>query len=161
MACKHVLYRGDLPCNILFLGEGPGKTEDVVGLPFVGRSGKLLNKWIEGAGKKTKFTHGISNLVACRPIDEPGGENRAPLPHEKEACQARVVELCGIAKPIACVLLGRQAEAARVHIPVGWVLSLPHPAWVLRKGGETSIEHKECISLLRNFVWQLERKHLL
>jgi uracil-DNA glycosylase family 4 len=72
---------GDTKSPLLFIGEGPGKEEDLQGEPFVGRSGKLLDKLVleEMNLKREQFY--IANVVKCRPPN-----NRDPLPEEIEAC---------------------------------------------------------------------------
>ena len=91
MAHKHVFYRGDVPCDLLLIGEAPGKTEDAVGQPFVGKSGKLLDEWlievrlilaelnlVAGSSHQPLPKFAITNTVCCRPMDRRGGPNRPP-----------------------------------------------------------------------------------
>ena len=82
-----VAGRGVIPCDVYILGEGPGKTEDELGLPFVGKAGETLQRAIEGAGLHTNKPQRklgsvyIGNCVRCRPP-----HNRKPYPWEIEAC---------------------------------------------------------------------------
>lgn len=108
---------------VLFVGEAPGAKEDEMGVPFVGRSGKLLDKWIEALGVE-RFL--VSNINRCRP---PG--NRTPLKDEKEACGPHLAQLILDARPRHIVALGRTSE--------GWlrengypVLFIYHPSYYLR-----------------------------
>ena len=71
---------GNLTAEIVFIGEGPGKNEDVQGVPFCGASGKLLDQMLSSIGL-TRDDVFITNIVKCRP---PG--NRDPLPTEKSVC---------------------------------------------------------------------------
>ncbi len=70
--------------SVCFIGEAPGFNEDKEGLPFVGRSGKLLDKMLTSIGLSRKEIS-ILNIVKCRPIDEKGG-NRTPTPKEANFC---------------------------------------------------------------------------
>src|SRR3990167_8454442 len=74
-----VFGEGNVDCQIMFIGEAPGAEEDRLGRPFVGRSGKLLDKMIESLGWKREQVY-ISNIVKRRPPD-----NRDPSPEEIEA----------------------------------------------------------------------------
>lgn len=131
---KHVvLARGQIPCDVLFVGEAPGESEDVVGKPFVGPAGKLLDHIVWKAlpdGTRVLFT----NLVGCIPreeVDEPevspispgNAENnsvprrrvfagKAGQPEDESivACQPRLVGLIGIAKPKLIVCVGALAR---------------------------------------------------
>ncbi len=76
-----VFGEGNPDARLMFVGEGPGRDEDMQGRPFVGRAGKLLNKIIEAMGLKREDVY-ITNVVKCRP---PG--NRAPLPEESGTCR--------------------------------------------------------------------------
>lgn len=153
-----VFARGQLPCDVLFVGEAPGKTEDVMGWPFVGRAGKLLDEWMVSAfatmadwwvrtGNKPQtcpeFTYAITNVVLCRPTNEVGGPNRAPRWQEIENCRPRLETFIKeIARPKMVITLGLHAkgniptsELDRAGIPYD---NLYHPAWVLRNGGSGS-----------------------
>src|SRR3990167_8807036 len=73
----HIVFGvGNPKAELLFIGEGPGRDEDIQGEPFVGRAGQLLNKIIEAMGMKRSDVY-IGNVAKCRPP-----ENRAPLPDE-------------------------------------------------------------------------------
>ncbi|MGE5342918.1 MAG: uracil-DNA glycosylase [Candidatus Omnitrophota bacterium] len=89
--------------DILFIGEGPGETEDEMGRPFVGNAGQLLDKVIEKMGYKREDVY-IANIVKCRP---PG--NREPSKAEADACLPHLVRQIDILKPKIIVCLGRTA----------------------------------------------------
>lgn len=141
-AHKHVFYRGVIPCDILFVGEAPGKTEDATGIPFVGKSGKLLEYWIQEAQPDTvmpeffrpKFTYAITNLVSCRPCDRRGGPNRPPSLQEVANCSGRLAEFVVISKPKGIVAVGRQAEGKMPMVPGVPRGHILHPSYVLRNG---------------------------
>src|SRR3954464_6608550 len=78
---KLVFGAGNANADLMFVGEAPGASEDLQGLPFVGRAGQLLNEMLEGIGIQRPDVF-ITNVICCRP---PG--NRDPLPEEIDACK--------------------------------------------------------------------------
>ena len=131
---------GDPRARLMFVGEGPGQTEDQTGRPFVGRAGELLTQIIEAIGLRREAVY-IANAVKCRPP-----QNRKPLPDELAACWPyleRQIELIG---PKVIVALGATAAEAllqarrsladlrgRVHSYRGVPLVVTyHPAALLR-----------------------------
>jgi uracil-DNA glycosylase len=98
---KHTVFgEGDADAKIVFIGEGPGETEDQTGRPFVGRAGQLLDKMIGAMGLKRQQVF-ICNIVKCRPPD-----NRVPAPDEVEACTPYLVRQIEIIRPKVIVTLG-------------------------------------------------------
>lgn len=161
LAHRHVFARGRLPCDILFIGEGPGKTEDVTGFPFVGKAGRLLDWWMEGLSPEISWA--VTNLVLCRPCDGLGAPNRAPTRQEKDCCRPRLFELIEeVAKPLAFVLLGKQAAATLSSDPAftarsSYLLELDHPAYVNYNGGKRSELDTKNKARLAAFVQAVER----
>jgi len=94
---------GSYDAKILFIGEGPGKAEDLQGKPFVGAAGKLLNKLLESIGLKREDVF-ITNVVKCRPP-----ENRDPLPEEVDDCWPYLDAQVNLIKPDIIVTLGRHS----------------------------------------------------
>ena len=95
---------GNENADIMFIGEGPGATEDEQGLPFVGAAGKFLEEMLGTIGLKRDDVY-ITNIVKCRP---PG--NRDPEPSEKDICtklflDRQIEEM----KPKIIITLGRHA----------------------------------------------------
>ncbi len=135
-----VLARGNLPCGLLFFGEGPGESEDLIGYPFVGPAGKLGDDLIEEALEDADHQPSIAfaNVLACIPWDKDGdgsktGTIRAPKGQEAEACSPRVKAFFAIAKPRLVVCLGRNP---RKHVPksyTGPTAELTHPSAILRQ----------------------------
>ena len=95
---------GKPDAKILFIGEGPGENEDLTGEPFVGRGGKLLDKYLEAVGFSRNKNIYIANIVKCRPP-----KNRDPLPEEQEQCIYWLREQTKIIKPKIIVCVGRIA----------------------------------------------------
>ena len=145
-----VFGRGDENPDIVFVGEAPGADEDRLGFPFVGRAGKLLDKWIEEL-KINKYNFYIMNALKCRPP-----ENRDPLPEEKINCRNFFVRQLEILNPKIICALGRHGfgnliefdlktpfgkARSKIHyyknkdknVPV---IATYHPAYVLRNQKE-------------------------
>lgn len=130
------LVRGTLPCDVVFLGMGPGKTEDAMGLPFMGLAGRVVDGWIHDLLIPRGLSSALMNLVACRPCDTIGGPNRDPEIEEVQACSKWLERAMDFARPKHLVGLGRQV-ATRLG-PEGQnpaLLHLVHPAFISRRGG--------------------------
>jgi uracil-DNA glycosylase len=135
-----VFGEGDPDAKILFIGEGPGETEDETGRPFVGRAGELLTKMIIGMGLQREQVY-IANIVKCRP---PG--NRAPAPEETITCTPYLVRQIEIIRPAVIVTLGLpasqfilQSKESMGRLRGHWhlfrgikVMPTYHPAYILR-----------------------------
>ena len=101
----HVVFGQGVPdAEVLFVGEGPGANEDEQGLPFVGRSGKLLDSYLEAVDLSREKNIFIANIVKCRPP-----QNRDPLPAESKACMPWLREQFRLLRPKSVVCLGRIA----------------------------------------------------
>jgi DNA polymerase len=92
---------GDAHSKIVFIGEAPGKDEDLQGIPFVGRAGKLLDEILFKTGFNRKEVY-ICNILKCRPP-----ENRDPLPEEVAQCEPYLWRQLEIIQPKLIVALGR------------------------------------------------------
>ena len=98
-----VFYSGNTNANLMLVGEGPGQQEDEQGVPFVGRSGKLLTKILESVEINRDDIY-IANTVKCRPPN-----NRTPLPNEMDVCRDYLVRQVQIVQPKIICLLGTAA----------------------------------------------------
>ena len=139
---KQVVFgKGNSNTKLMFVGEGPGRDEDIQGIPFIGKAGQLLTKIIE-AMKINREDVYISNVVKCRPPN-----NRHPLPQESETCKNLILfnEIKIINPQIICTLgscatqalLGegvKITKARGVFIKYYNYLVMPtfHPAYLLR-----------------------------
>ena len=137
---KIVFGVGNPKAELMFIGEGPGRDEDIQGEPFVGRAGVLLNKIIEAMGMKRSDIY-IANIVKCRPP-----ENRAPLPDEVAMCIPFLQQQIETIKPKVIVCLGAvayknllQTEEGISRVRGQWleyknikVMPTYHPAYLLR-----------------------------
>ena len=125
---QHVVFgQGAADAEVLFVGEGPGQSEDEQGLPFVGRSGQLLDKYLFAIDLDRNKNCYIANIVKCRPP-----RNRDPLPEESEACMPWLREQFRILRPRIVVCLGR--IAAQRMIRTGFSVTREHGVFV-DKGG--------------------------
>ncbi len=153
-----VIGQGTIPADILFIGEGPGKTEDLKGIPFIGASGKLFREALSFASmSKSQYaasppvSYYITNIVSCRPTESRQGANRPPLPEEANSCLERLLMLESYVKPKEVVLLGKEASKYCLkHWP--FAHELRHPAYVLRRGGRESTEYRQFLQGLLHVV---------
>jgi uracil-DNA glycosylase family 4 len=102
-ATNLVMGDGNSDADIVFIGEAPGKNEDLQGLPFVGAAGKFLNEMLGGIGLERKDIY-ITNIVKYRPPN-----NRDPLPDEKKAFWPYLVRQLNVIEPKVVVTLGRHS----------------------------------------------------
>ena len=95
--------KGNQNADVVFIGEAPGKNEDVHGEPFIGTAGKKLNDALENGGLTRNSVY-ITNIVKCRPP-----ENRIPNDVEKKMCSSYLEDELAIIKPKIICLLGNTA----------------------------------------------------
>jgi uracil-DNA glycosylase len=140
---------GSPTADLLFVGEGPGREEDLAGEPFVGRSGKLLDRLMWEEVGLTRAECYIANVVKCRPP-----QNRDPAPKEIEACRPYLAEQIELIDPRVIITLGNFATKLLLETTKGIrelrgqvfergraaVVPTYHPAYVLRAGGEAMAE---------------------
>jgi uracil-DNA glycosylase family 4 len=142
--CKtrtHAVFgEGSPRARLMFIGEGPGRDEDLLGRPFVGAAGLLLDKMMLSIGLNRNTVY-IANIVKCRP---PG--NRDPKPDEALSCIGYLRAQVAIIRPKILVCLGRVAAQhilgpdIRITRDRGvwrevkgfWILPTYHPAALLR-----------------------------
>jgi len=151
-ATQLVFGDGNPAASIVFIGEAPGKNEDLQGKPFVGAAGKFLNEMLKGVGLGRKDVY-ITNIVKYRPPN-----NRDPLPEEKKAFLSYLQAQLEVIQPKLVVTLGRHSmncflpdlqiskihgEAKRIRISMKRgesdiltlvILPLFHPAAALYNG---------------------------
>lgn len=143
---KDVPGVGNPKSEVMFIGEAPGKDEDLKGEPFVGAAGKFLTEMIEGLSWKREDVY-IANVLKHRPPN-----NRDPLPNEVEACWPFLARQIEVINPKLIVFLGRHAlqrffpslSISKVHGQAfrrdfngknQTFLALFHPAAALYNGG--------------------------
>jgi DNA polymerase len=139
---------GNPRANLMFVGEGPGRDEDLQGEPFVGRAGQLLTDIItKGIGVKREDVY-IANVVKCRPPD-----NRNPEPDEVGACEPFLKKQIELIRPEIIVALGKFAVQTllQTKMPItklrgNWhtyqgIKLMPtfHPAYLLRNPADKKL----------------------
>jgi uracil-DNA glycosylase family 4 len=143
-ATRLVFADGNPQARIMFVGEAPGREEDIEGLPFVGRSGKLLDRMISAIGLDRSSAY-IANVIPWRP---PG--NRTPTPQETQICLPFIQRQIELVNPDVLVTLGNPSTQALLSTREGimksrgkWLdydtgtrviraLATFHPAYLLR-----------------------------
>lgn len=143
-ATQIVFGEGNPNATLMFIGEAPGREEDLQGKPFVGRSGKLLDKILDALGTKRGDAF-ITNIVKCRPPN-----NRKPLPAEMTISRPLLFEQIKIIRPRIICTLGAAALEGLLEKEVkitamrgkkiDWngliVVPAYHPAFILRNPKE-------------------------
>src|SRR5262245_32606441 len=111
-----VFGEGNPATPLVFVGEGPGETEDATGRPFVGRAGKLLDEVLAENRMRREHVY-ICNIVKCRAADRVDGRwnNRPPAPEEAAACRPWLEAQLRIIRPLVIVCLGSPAANAIIH----------------------------------------------
>lgn len=136
-----VVSRGNPQAPIMVVGEGPGQQEDEQGLPFVGKSGQLLEKILAAVRLDTEQDVYICNVVKCRP---PG--NRTPTADESAACKGYLLEQIRLVDPKIILMTGATAMKGLTGEKRGitkvrgqwmewegrWCMPIFHPAYLLR-----------------------------
>jgi len=151
-----VFGTGDPTADLVFIGEAPGRDEDLKGEPFVGKAGKLLDKMLAAIGLDRRRVY-IMNTIKCRP---PG--NRDPQPDEVAACHDWFARQLAILRPKVICLLGRVAaqkvlgtEAPLRALRGRWheldgvpVLVSYHPAYLLRSPAQKRQSWQDLLTLV-------------
>jgi uracil-DNA glycosylase len=143
-ATQLVFADGNPQARVMFVGEAPGRDEDLAGLPFVGRSGKLLDRMLAAIGLDRTSAY-IANIIPWRP---PG--NRTPTPQESQICLPFILRQIELADPDVLVCLGGPSSQALLGFKDGirrtrgrWLsfdtgkreiraMATFHPAYLLR-----------------------------
>ncbi|OGP97291.1 MAG: DNA polymerase [Deltaproteobacteria bacterium RBG_16_55_12] len=149
---------GNPKAKLMFIGEGPGRDEDLQGEPFVGRAGQLLTDIItKGMGLKREDVY-IANVVKCRPP-----ENRNPEPDEVESCEPFLKKQIGLVQPQIIVALGKfavqsllKSKVAITRLRGTWhdyhgIKLMPtfHPAYLLRNPGDKKLVWEDIKKVLK------------
>lgn len=139
---------GPVPCSVMLIGEAPGRDEDILGKPFVGRAGKILKEALKEAGL-TRDSVYITNIVKCRPPD-----NRQPRIDEVRACSVYLQKELEDVRPLKVILLGRTATRHFDEVtppdsgdPI-MVHSVYHPAYALHAPDMKAVVIKRIVDAL-------------
>jgi len=148
---KFVFGVGNPAAPIVFVGEAPGRDEDLQGIPFVGRAGQLLDQMLAEVGLDRRHVY-ICNVLKCRPPD-----NRDPEPIEVETCRPYLLTQLSLISPRILVCLGRHAAIALLGLQlpmkelrgrvIPWqgmqVLVTYHPAYYLRNMNQRTLGEQD------------------
>lgn len=151
---------GNPDADVMFIGEGPGQQEDEQGLPFVGRSGQLLEQLLGEIGLERSDVY-IANVVKCRPP-----KNRDPRPDEIDACKGYLRAQLELIQPKVVVTLGNFASKLLLRTETGitrlrgtayewwgrFLVPTFHPAAALRGSARVLAEMREDFGLVRAVV---------
>jgi uracil-DNA glycosylase len=156
-----VFSRGNSEAKLVIIGEAPGADEDAQGLPFVGKSGQLLDKVIGALGYDPTKDIYVMNVIKCRPPD-----NRKPTDHEVDSCSYHFDKQLELVAPKVIVCLGNTAAQHLLKTKEGvtklrvsqnvfsyrgiLVKATYHPSYLLRSGGNASPYFKDFVSDLKN-----------
>lgn len=155
-----VFGEGSPEARLMFIGEAPGRDEDLQGKPFVGKAGQLLTKIIKAIDLSREEVY-IANIIKCRPPN-----NRNPLPEEITACGTFLKEQISLIQPEVITTLGRFASEVvlKTSQPISRVrgtfhdvngikvMATYHPAYLLRNPGDKRLvweDMKKVRDLLR------------
>ncbi len=155
-----VFGAGSPDAEVLIVGEAPGQQEDKMGIPFVGRSGQLLNKLL-GEVELERDDIYIANVVKCRP---PG--NRDPRPDEIDACKGYLKRQIEIIDPKVVITLGNFSTKLLLHTTTGitrmrgrayewwgrFLVPTFHPAAALRGGERVTNDIRADLAIVRNII---------
>ncbi|MEM8749444.1 MAG: uracil-DNA glycosylase [Pseudomonadota bacterium] len=159
-----VFADGNPEAPIMLIGEAPGRDEDEQGLPFVGRSGQLLDRMLAAIGLDRKTVY-ISNVIPWRP---PG--NRTPTAIETELCKPFIERHIELAKPAFLVLVGGSSAKTLLNTKTGimtlrgkWtdlsiadrtLPALPtlHPAYLLRNPAHKSLAWQDLLAIKKRLA---------
>jgi len=157
---KVVFGDGNPEADVVFVGEAPGQREDEQGVPFVGRSGQLLDKLLGEVGLERGDVY-IANVVKCRPPS-----NRDPRPDEIEACKGYLSEQLQLINPKVVVTLGNFSSKLLLKTETGitrirgtayewwgrYLVPTFHPAAALRGSTQVLEDMKYDFGLIRDAI---------
>ena len=130
-ATQLVFADGNPEARVMFVGEAPGRDEDIEGLPFVGRSGKLLDRMMAAIGLDRTQAY-IANIIPWRP---PG--NRTPTPQESQICLPFIRKQIELVDPDVLVCLGGPSATTLLDIKEG--ITKSRGRWVTYDTGKREI----------------------
>lgn len=148
-----------LPCDVLFIGESPGESEDVHGVPFFGQAGFVLED-IRRRAVPADLTVAINNLTGCYPLDE-NREKEDPDDDCVKICSPRLKTFVELANPKLIVTVGKHSAdwldtKNKLHIPLPAkvpIVGIMHPAFILRQPFiQRDISVQQCVVTVRNAV---------
>lgn len=165
-----VFGEGNPAARVMFIGEGPGRDEDLQGRPFVGKAGQLLTAIIEKGMLLKRGDVYIANIVKCRPtVDMKFERDRPPDEEETASCSGFLLKQIEIIKPEVIVTLGNPSTKFLLKTKEGitkmrgkWfsfngihVMPTYHPSYLLRNGDESSPLKKDVWNDIKQVIMKL------
>lgn len=158
-----VVGRGSIPADILFIGEAPGKSEELFGVPFIGQSGKFFDVMLFDVKhlinredkKDIKFSFYITNSCLCRPVNLTDRENREPTSLEILSCMNHIINISKIIQPKLVIFLGKIAEKYYKR-EFRESIMINHPSYLIKGGGRYHPNYLSQIRKLKEFLCQLK-----
>jgi len=160
LGAKNLVFAdGNAKADIMLVGEAPGRDEDISGIPFVGRSGQLLDRMLEAIGLNRETVY-ISNIIPWRP---PG--NRTPTPQETEICRPFIERHIELVAPKILILLGGASSKTLLNTTQGilklrgrWTkynssngeidcMPTLHPAYLLRQPAQKKLAWQDLLKI--------------
>ncbi|MBN9669172.1 uracil-DNA glycosylase [Labrenzia aggregata] len=167
LTAKNLVFAdGNPSARVMFVGEAPGRDEDLQGKPFVGRSGQLLDRMLEAIGYDRSSAY-IANVVPWRP---PG--NRTPTPQETEICRPFIARQIALVDPDVLVFLGAASAKTLLGVQDGirkmrgkWMtypaggkeisaIATYHPAYLLRSPLEKRLSWRDFLAIRQSLSKQ-------
>jgi DNA polymerase len=163
-ASQLVFAAGNPQARVMFVGEAPGRDEDIEGLPFVGRSGKLLDRMMAAIGLDRSSAY-VANIVPWRP---PG--NRTPTPQESAICLPFTLRQIELVDPDVLVCLGLPAAQTLLNIKEGIIrargrwhkyhtgtreiraIATLHPAYLLRQPLQKRLAWRDFLAIKKELA---------
>jgi len=143
-----VFGAGNRTAVLMFVGEAPGETEDNTGVPFVGRAGRLFDKYLEAVDIPREDVY-IANMLKCRPP-----KNRDPESGEQDECIKYLREQVRLIRPKMIVCLGRISAARLIH--ADYKITKEHGVWVNKGGFEMTAVYHPSLLLRGNIKYKEE-----
>lgn len=148
------------PVDALFIGEAPGENEVILKEPLVGVSGRLLQSAIDKVLLHNNFTYVITNTVICTPYeDETKSAIGKPTPLQANRCFFHIEDCIRVYQPRVIFALGNVSQGVLKRHKVDHV-PLRHPAFVLRRGGQGSLEYKKFFLLIRREIINAQKEQV-
>lgn len=154
----------ELPCDVLFIGESPGESEDVHGVPFFGQAGFVMED-IRRQAIPAHVHVAYNNLTGCYPLGD-DGEKEDPDDDCVKICSPRLKEFIALASPRLIITVGKLSHewldrSLKVHIPMPQgipIVGIVHPAAILRQPFiQRELSVRQCVITVRKAV----QKHIL
>lgn len=184
-ATNHVIGTGTLPCDILWIGEAPNNADNDSGLPFSGKTGRVLQYLIEHTKTRLRrsskitwnYTSAITHLLACLPTDGKASTHfqgrvyRTPKPAEIDTCSPRLQQFVQFANPKGIIFIG--VTAARFGKPLvevtlntifskeNWPLihEIEHPSFINRSGSFAGTAYRNWLASTTYFLRTVYEKN--